>query len=956
MWLAVFDGLLFPLLALDGLIVGAFYLGLLLADGELRRSHAAPVGIPLLLIIPIVLGVVALADFFITRRVWRAVNKPLDGFPTVPPAKDSSGQTLACLALFFAGLSGVLGAVTFCFWPNPPAGLVWSIPVAALLGIFLGISARTHRLGRRAIAIGGVNLAIWLVVLAAVSLRPTFQAQLASSSSAEFHCRVFEADAALVDKLIPGAQRKGVAQPDTKSNSQEGLDSGSQSIGKFSMSTHGTKLTDAQLAEISFTTLDALLNRIADKPGILVDQTSMVLSGWWQPGLADGWSYSRASDKLLGNGGATGTLGFRDRDGQAEIRINENVNHNIDLTGRGTVDLNAKLFYDGIIPPTGALAFVVPFIRKDDSTHYLVVVYEIGNATIAATPPAAAQSLSFDAFVARVRRELSRASVRFDKLHISAVNDDSFIVSFSGLEAHGMENGKDAWLPIQNMGFRNELDAQRGRFDGKWNFTGSGQLTVARFTVADLDLDKLLETNLAEGMPAAPAAAQNLSFGPVMERTLTGDTNQVSPLLCLHDGTLVFPPAQARTQSATVFADWWRGMKADLCITVIGKKLMVSSLEVGGAKFVEVPADEWKIASPTGVADTLMKGSFHQPIVSGFDDFFLPEPVVLPATFAVESRTGEKGLLQIIGFTENPPSIMIRYKLVQNSSPQIAQPIKTIILTRATNRLVGTTTDTRTVQVWSDSTLLPGEKLRVLTRLPDGETVGGDAEVFLRYKAGHAGTSTSFSWWFKEEDGFGAAEAEAATAQIRDHWTQMPLIFKSSVPREVFCVTNGHGATLAGSIEFVHTAPQPPDASGQIKATVQVKHFSDFISFPGIGFMAKVPDGYALRATSNYGEGDINSPGGGYDYNASWFPMNHGMRQPAVTALSWNLKHAPAGNDPSSWNDPSEKFEIILGQPRLIVSITNSPDDVFQGFLELVGPEAPVQHSTTDEQTRIYPN
>ena len=320
--------------------------------------------------------------------------------------------------------------------------------------------------------------------------------------------------------------------------------------------------------------------------------------------------------------------------------------------------------------------------------------------------------------------------------------------------------------------------------------------------------------------------------------------------------------------------------------------------------------------------------AWHDAKWQGTDDYL----------YAFQTDDGQTGVLQITGFTENPRGVKIRYKLVQNSASQIALPTKTIILTRATNSLVGNTTDTRTVQVWSDSTLLPGEKLRLLTQLPDGETAGGDANVFLRYKSGSAGTSTSFSWWFKEEDGFGAAEAEAATAQIRDHWTQRPLTFTSSVPCEVFCVTNGHGATLAGSIEFVHPAPQPPDASSQIKATVQVKHFGDFIAFPGIGFMAKVPDGYALRATSNYGEGNINSPAGPYDYNATWFPMNHGLRLPVVTALSWNLKHAPAANDPSSWNDSSEKFEIILGQPRLIVSITNSPDDVFQGFLELVGP------------------
>ena len=31
-------------------------------------------------------------------------------------------------------------------------------------------------------------------------------------------------------------------------------------------------------------------------------------------------------------------------------------------------------------------------------------------------------------------------------------------------------------------------------------------------------------------------------------------------------------------------------------------------------------------------------------------------------------------------------------------------------------------------------------------------------------------------------------------------------------------------------------------------------------------------------------------------------------------------------------------LEVILGEPRLLFSITNSPNDVLNGFLELVGP------------------
>ena len=38
-----------------------------------------------------------------------------------------------------------------------------------------------------------------------------------------------------------------------------------------------------------------------------------------------------------------------------------------------------------------------------------------------------------------------------------------------------------------------------------------------------------------------------------------------------------------------------------------------------------------------------------------------------------------------------------------------------------------------------------------------------------------------------------------------------------------------------------------------------------------------------------------------------------------------------------------EAFDVVLGEPKLIFSITNSPDDVIHGFLELVGPATSAQ-------------
>jgi hypothetical protein len=85
-------------------------------------------------------------------------------------AEESQIRSWGRQGVFWAGLAGVFGAAAFCFWPHPPGNLVWGIPVAALAGIFYGTLARTHRLGKQAIAIGCVNLTIWVAILVAINL------------------------------------------------------------------------------------------------------------------------------------------------------------------------------------------------------------------------------------------------------------------------------------------------------------------------------------------------------------------------------------------------------------------------------------------------------------------------------------------------------------------------------------------------------------------------------------------------------------------------------------------------------------------------------------------------------------------------------------------------------------------------------------------------------------------
>jgi len=197
--------------------------------------------------------------------------------------------------------------------------------------------------------------------------------------SATFHYRVFEVDAKKVDQLIPFAQRSAVVAPADLLTVRDKLSSGGKIPGTFGVSTHGEIFTDVQVAEISRATLQVLLDGLPVKPGVLVDQMREVQADRWRTGVADTWGYSRAGFEGPGGGGfGMGTLAYRRPD---KIRIAITVRHNMDIpAGRRTVDLHSKIFYEGEIPKMGALAFVIPFYRRDDSAHYLMVVYEINVA------------------------------------------------------------------------------------------------------------------------------------------------------------------------------------------------------------------------------------------------------------------------------------------------------------------------------------------------------------------------------------------------------------------------------------------------------------------------------------------------------------------------------------------------------------------------------------------------
>jgi len=91
--------------------------------------------------------------------------------------------------------------------------------------------------------------------------------------------------------------------------------------------------------------------------------------------VADTWAYSRADGKLLGGGGGAGFLGVRSKNGLREIRIEYDVTHTIN-----TVEsIQAKVTYEGIVPPDGVLLVLRPFERTDGTAVVHLLAFEIGN-------------------------------------------------------------------------------------------------------------------------------------------------------------------------------------------------------------------------------------------------------------------------------------------------------------------------------------------------------------------------------------------------------------------------------------------------------------------------------------------------------------------------------------------------------------------------------------------------
>ena len=313
--LAAFDGLFLPLLTVDFfiLIVWAIAVKALAASrglgGSMFRNLWDFVAFTLLL--GLATGWV---NYLIIRPVWRAISGSAGG--GAPGTNPHTQRSLRRLAV-------ALGLAVTILYPGY---------------VLLTENSRKARYG-------------WGV-----------------EAGTELNYQVFEADAALVDQLVPF----DVREPGNALSS----------AGTYTLAPSYTAV--AQMAEIDGAIMTALRQPAATNSGILVNTTKKGESIYhWSP---DAWSYKTAQ----ASGKGQGFCGMgRDRQ-SVRFRIRYQISHIVGDNARHPV--TAEISYDGPTTPKGkARAFFISFGR-DQQAKYLVIVFAAKAASkdTASEPPPAA--------------------------------------------------------------------------------------------------------------------------------------------------------------------------------------------------------------------------------------------------------------------------------------------------------------------------------------------------------------------------------------------------------------------------------------------------------------------------------------------------------------------------------------------------------------------------------------
>ena len=144
---------------------------------------------------------------------------------------------------------------------------------------------------------------------------------------------------------------------------------------------------------------------------------------------------------------------------------------------------------------------------------------------------------------------------------------------------------------------------------------------------------------------------ETTAFGSVIERVVNDDGVRTNCVIDLDTGKLLTPPDVSGKDAVL---RWARETGIDAVGEAGSSKLRLDGIDMVG---IPVAAREWRDIKPWELRRRLSGRTPTEltPMAAGES---------LPATFLIETREGRAGILQILGRSEKPRGVRIRYKLL----------------------------------------------------------------------------------------------------------------------------------------------------------------------------------------------------------------------------------------------------------------------------------------------------
>ena len=211
-------------------------------------------------------------------------------------------------------------------------------------------------------------------------------------------------------------------------------------------------------------------------------------------------------------------------------------------------------------------------------------------------------------------------------------------VRFTKLEEKSESIGE--WYPEYALLHLHQAD------DGTWQATGKGSMHNLQFTFTANDLWRQ--------SIGAPDAAQALEFGPTIERVVPDDQ-----CIDFQTGTVAMAPDLAQIGNVEKYREWFKQNGMDAMAVVAGSDSTfprIGAHSINSTVFVYERAEDFDSAT-ADQADARLKE---------IEETYLSYGLAYgKGGWWFRTFDGASGILEVLGSTENPPGVKIRYKLVQ---------------------------------------------------------------------------------------------------------------------------------------------------------------------------------------------------------------------------------------------------------------------------------------------------